>query len=259
MDERAIYAEDLGDDISLEMVLIPSGNFMMGSPEHEIRRGKQEGPQHLVAVSSFFMSRYPVTQTQWRAIAHLEMIGKELNPEPSYFQGEDHPVEEVSWYDAMEFCARLSRATDQEYRLPSEAEWEYACRAGTTTPFSFGETISAQLANYRASTAFGPGPVGEYREKTTEVNRFSANSFGLQDMHGNVLEWCSDNWHDNYIGAPKDGSAWLAHANNRYRVARGGSLDYFPWNCRSAYRNRYEPNILSDIIGFRVCCSSPNN
>ena len=258
MPEPVIHTEDLGNDVLLEMVLIPAGSFIMGSPETEMKRREQEGPQHSVTLSSFCMSRYPVTQAQWRAVANLEAIGRKLDPDPSYFKGENHPVEEVSWHDAMEFCARLSRETQQKYQLPSEAQWEYACRAGTTTPFSFGETISADLANYRASTAFGTGPVGEYREETTDVSQFSANPFGLWDMHGNVLEWCLDNWHENYIGAPSDGRAWVAYANKRYRVVRGGSLDYFPWNCRSAYRNRSAPDTLHDSVGFRVCCPHPS-
>jgi formylglycine-generating enzyme required for sulfatase activity len=119
------------------------------------------------------------------------------------------PVEQVSWHDAMEFCSRLSQSTGRYYILPSEAQWEYACRAGTTTPLAFGETLSDELANYDAHTTYGSGMRGQYRQQTTTVKRFPANAWGLQDMHGNVWEWCLDHWHDSYEGAPTDGSAWL--------------------------------------------------
>lgn len=145
-------------------------------------------------------------------------MNKELDADPSNFKGDKRPVEQVSWYDAVEFCDRLTAHTKRAYSLPSEAEWEYACRAGTRTPFHFGETITTDLANYRGtdneeykwSGSYGPGPKGIYREQITEVGSFGvANAFGLYDMHGNVWEWCLDDWHDNYEGAPTDGSAWL--------------------------------------------------
>jgi formylglycine-generating enzyme required for sulfatase activity len=166
-------------------------------------------------------------------------------------------VEKVNWHDAIEFCARLSKLTGREYRLPSEAEWEYACRAGTKTPFHFGETITRELANYDASNTYADEAPGEYREKTTPVGQFSPNAFGLYDMHGNVWEWCEDDYHDNYEGAPRDGSAWLS--NNTTKILRGGSWILYPYRCRSAYRHSYDPRdyYYYFFIGFRVVRSSP--
>ncbi|NJL49374.1 MAG: formylglycine-generating enzyme family protein [Leptolyngbyaceae cyanobacterium SM2_5_2] len=177
------------------MVAIPAGTFLMGSPEDEPQRYGSESPQHEVTVEAFFMGRYPITQAQWRTVAAWPQVERELNANPSRFKDDDRPVERVSWYDATEFCARLSAYTGREYRLPAEAEWEYACRAGTTTPFHFGETIATELANYRGteweevggSGSYGDGPKGEYREETTPVDHVEgANAFGLSDMHGNA-------------------------------------------------------------------------
>ena len=156
----------------------------------------------------------------------------------------------------MEFCQRLSQYTNRNYHLPSEAEWEYACRAGTTTPFHFGETITSDLANYRAEYTYGAGTKGTYREETTEVGSFGvANAFGLYDMHGNVWEWCEDTWHSNYEGAPTDGSAWVEAGtndnDNRSRLLRGGSWDINPGNCRSASRSY---NFIGNDVGLRVVC-----
>ena len=251
------FTEVLSDKVSLDMVLIPEGSFMMGSPEDEEGRYEREGPQHLVKVPSFFMGRCPITQAQWRVVASLKPIEQELDPDPSKFKGDERPVERVSWHDAMEFCARLSKLTEEEYRLPSEAEWEYACRAGTTTPFSFGESISPDLANYDASFAFGDGPTGEYREETTPVGSFYANAFGLWDMHGNVEEWCLDHWHDSHGNAPKNGSAWVEDGSTESRVIRGGSWGSSPGNCRSASRYGYYPDVGDYSLGFRVVCVAP--
>jgi formylglycine-generating enzyme required for sulfatase activity len=186
------FTEDLGNGISLEMVAIPGGTFMMGAPMNEKGSTDDERPQHQVTVQPFFMGRYPVTQAQWRAVAALPQVNKELDPNPSYFKGDDRPVERISWYDALEFCARLNFrinfTAERDYRLPSEAEWEYACRAGTTTPFYFGETITTDLANYRGNSTYGNAPQGEYREETTTVGSFPPNAFGLYDLHGNVWE-----------------------------------------------------------------------
>jgi formylglycine-generating enzyme required for sulfatase activity len=181
-------------------MLIPGDTFTMGSPPDELGRWDDEGPQHEVTVSTFLMGRYPVTQAQWRAIATRTDLkvnhDLELGPDPSEFKGEDHPVEQVSWYEAVEFCDRLSRLTNHVYRLPTEAEWEYACRAGTETPFHFGETITTDLANYCGEDDednpeefpghYGKGPKGEDRQTTTPVTHFQplANAFGLCDMHG---------------------------------------------------------------------------
>jgi formylglycine-generating enzyme required for sulfatase activity len=158
----------------------------------------------------------------------------------------------------MEFCARLSAHTDRPYRLPSEAEWEYACRAGTTTPFYFGNTLTTEVANYDGNSTYADGLKGEYRKETTSVDHFGvANAFGLCDMHGNVWEWCQDYWHDNYEGAPSDGSAWIKGGNSDLRILRGGSWLYNPWDCRSAYRDYNEPGYVNSFIGFRVVCSAP--
>jgi len=252
------FTEDLGNGVELEMVAIPSGSFLMGSPKDEPEQRSSESPQHRVAVKSFLMGKYPVTQAQWQAVAALPPVNTELNSNPSTFKGASRPVEEVSWYDAVEFCARLSQKTGRQYRLPSEAEWEYACRAGTTTPFHFGETITTDLANYNGDYIYGSGSKGKFSEETTPVGSFGvANDFGLYDMHGNVLEWCADHWHENYEGAPTDGSAWVDdnENKNRYRLLRGGSWISLPELCRSACRFNSRPgSFLVNLIGFRLVC-----
>ncbi len=247
------FTQDLPEETSLEMVWIPDGSFQMGSPEIEIKRSKDEHPQHLVQLSSFFISKYPITQAQWYIIAQLPIISRPLNPDPSNFKGADRPVENVSWDDCQEFCARLSQLTGRFYNLPSEAQWEYACRANTTTPFHFGETITTEVANYNGLFRYGSGPRGVNLNESTVVGSFSvANAFGLYDMHGNVWEWCADAWHDNYIGAPTDGTAWEKDATDSRRVMRGGSW-YSPSNlCRSAARAGSWPNGSNDFLGFRV-------
>jgi len=264
------YVEDLGNGITLDMVVIPDGRFMMGSPENELEPSNSESPQHLVNIQQFCMGKYPVTQEQWRAVAALPQVNIELDPDPSRFKGDNRPVEQVSWYDAVEFCDRLFFHTKRQYRLPSEAEWEYACRAGTTTPFHFGETITTDVANYRGtdseeykwSGSYGRGPKGIYREETTPVGSFEvANAFGLYDMHGNVWQWCLDDWHDNYEGAPADGSAWLDDNDNLSQkrgrsVLRGGSWINNPEICRSAFRSYpCTRDTHYDFIGFRVVCA----
>jgi formylglycine-generating enzyme required for sulfatase activity len=251
------YVEELGNGITLDMVMIPGGSFLMGSLEDELERSDSESPQHLVNIQQFCMGKYQVTQAQWKAVAALPQVNKELNPDPSHFKGDKRPVEEVSWYDAVEFCDRLSSHTKRQYRLPSEAEWEYACRAGTTTPFHFGETITSELANYYASDTYGADVKGTYKEETTPVGSFKvANAFGLYDMHGNVWEWCLDYWHDNYEGAPTDGSAWIEfeNSNNANWILRGGSWYSDPKKCRSAYRSNYQSHLDNKNNGFRVVC-----
>ncbi|MDJ0706968.1 MAG: SAV_2336 N-terminal domain-related protein [Leptolyngbyaceae cyanobacterium MO_188.B28] len=245
------------DSLGLEMVAIPGGTFTMGSPKSEPERFSYESPQHEVTLESFFMGRYLVTQTQWRAVAALPQVERELEPDPSNFKGSDRPVERLSWYDAVEFCARFSAYTGREYRLPTEAEWEYACRAGTDTPFHFGEMIATKVANYNGS-AYAGGVRGERRGDTTPVTYFGiANWFGLSDMHGNVREWCQDHWHKNYEGAPMDGSAWLSSDVGKDRVRRGGSWLSDPRYCRSAFRGFLQSDVRLNYIGFRVCCSPP--
>ncbi len=257
--------------IQLDLMLIPGGTFTMGSPPDELGRYSDEGPQHEVSIRPFLMGRYPITQAQWKVIADRTdlKVKADLDPAPSEFKGDDHPVEQVSWYEAVEFCERLSRLTSHTYRLPTEAEWEYACRAGTETPFHFGETITTDLANYRGKDRednpeeypghYGRGPKGVYRQTTTPVNHFHplANAFGLCDMHGNVWEWCLDHWHGNYDGAPNDGSAWLNEDEDAERVVRGGSWGDNPRYCRSACRYFSNPGVRYNVIGFRVICEAP--
>ncbi|MBW4561552.1 MAG: formylglycine-generating enzyme family protein [Mojavia pulchra JT2-VF2] len=242
--EVKYFVENLGNSVTLDMMQIPGGTFMMGSPPREAKRGNDEGPQHQVKVPGFFMGKYEVTQAQYQAI---------MENNPAKFKGETRPVEQVSWDDAVEFCKKLSQKTGRTYRLPSEAEWEYACRAGTTTPFYFGETITTDLANYDGTYTYGSAPKGQYRQQTTPVEKFPPNSFGLYDMHGNTWEWCLDKYHNNYERAPKDGSAWLS-GNDNSRLMRGGSFLSNPWYCRCASRNRDAHAYRTDDVGFRLVC-----
>ena len=265
------FLEPLSDDAAIDMVIISGGQFLMGAPEDELESEEWEKPQHPVTVNSFAIGRYPITQAQWEIVALLDRVDKDLNPKPSRFKGANRPVEQVSWEEAVEFCKRLSVKTGRLYRLPSEAEWEYACRAGTTTPFHFGETLGDELANYCAQDeeidgkqykgAYGRGIEGKYREETTEVGLFPPNDFGLCDMHGNVWEWCEDDWHENYEGAPVDSSPWRdqteKEASKDYKVVRGGSWFYLPRNCRSACRRSDTRDVRYFNIGFRVSCELP--
>ncbi|MEG5054952.1 MULTISPECIES: SUMF1/EgtB/PvdO family nonheme iron enzyme [unclassified Microcoleus] len=271
-EEKAkFFTENLGFYITMDMIAIDGGSFVMGSPSTEKERNDNEGPQHKVTVAPFFMGKYEVTQAQWRAVAGLPKVNIDLDSNPSYFKGDDLPVEQVYWYEAVEACARLSRLTGRDYRLPSEAEWEYACRAGTTTPFYFGETITSDLVNFYGSAVYGAAPEGIYRQKTTDVGSFPPNAFGLYDMHGNVWEWCADPWHDSYEGAPTDGSVWDEKNNdNRYqksadlltksrnddrrRLQRGGSWRNSPRYSRSALRDYFAPDTRNFNYGFRFVC-----
>jgi formylglycine-generating enzyme required for sulfatase activity len=255
------FVQKLDERCRLEMIEIPAGTFMMGSPDQEKKREAYEQPLHQVTVQSFCMGRYPVTQAQWRFVAGLT---KDLNPEPSAFKDDDRPVESVSWLDAVKFCQRLSEYMGRDYRLPTEAEWEYACRAGTTTPFHFGETITPALATYAWGNRYLESEginLTKSPQETTSVYRSAvANAFGLSDMHGNVWEWCEDHWHDSYTDAPTDGRAWLDNDDRSdgtaARLLRGGSWDYAPGNCRSASRDFDVARDESDGIGFRVVCSA---
>ena len=250
----------------IRMMYIPQGEFWMGTEDEEIERllkkfgwggYKRERPQRLVKVPAFHISQTPITQAQWRAIAATAKIDIDLETNPSRFIGDELPVESVNWYEATEFCKRLSRETKREYRLPSEAEWEYACRAGTTTPFYFGETITGELANYNAGYTYAGEAKGEYRKQTTPVGQFPPNAFGLYDMHGNVWEWCADTWHDNYDGAPTDGSAWIENRNDNLSPLRGGSWCLNSSLCRSAYRNNFNRRVNDlNFGGFRVVCGA---
>ncbi|MDB9435285.1 formylglycine-generating enzyme family protein [Dolichospermum lemmermannii CS-548] len=172
---------------------------------------------------------------------------------PAHFKGNNRPVECVSWNNAVNFCQKLSQKTGKNYKLPSEAQWEYACRAGTTTPFYFGESITPDLVNYDGNYAYAAAPKGQYRGQTTDVGTFPPNAFGLYDMHGNVWEWCEDDWQENYINAPIDGSALISQSN--IKLLRGGSWDDDPDYCRSAYRYKRDLDYYYYFFGFRVVCS----
>jgi formylglycine-generating enzyme required for sulfatase activity len=232
--------EDLGNGVNLEMVYIKAGSFEMGSNERDT-----ETPIHRVNIPHFYMGKYTITQQQYQAIMGIN---------PARFKGQNHPVESVSWDDAIEFCQKLSQRTGKQYDIPSESQWEYACRAGTTTPFYYGETITADLANYDGNyNTYEKALRGKYREQTTEVGNFPPNVFGLYDMHGNVWEWCLDTWHENYNGAPSDGSKWINN-NNYSHLLRGGAWYDLPFNCRSAYRIGNAHVRRLDCIGIRVVC-----
>lgn len=220
------FEEDLGDGVILNMVAILGGKFQMGSNERD-----REKPIHPVIIAPFFMGRFAVTQAQYQAV---------MGNNPSSFKGKNCPVEQVSWAEAIVFCQQLSQKTGNTYRLPSEAEWEYACRAGSVTPFYFGQAITTDLVNYDS-------------KQTTNVGSFSPNAFGLYDMHGNVSEWCLDHWHKNYIGSPLDGSAWLGRRNNQFHVSRGGSWGDLIEGCRSAFRSsKMHKDKRDQYLGFRV-------
>ncbi|BAY25518.1 hypothetical protein NIES2100_53240 [Calothrix sp. NIES-2100] len=252
--QATLFYERLEGKISLEMVRIPEGKYLMGTAQKE--GDYRERPQHPVNIGSFFLSRFPVTQAQWRAITKITKVRIELNPDPSSFQGDNLPVEHITWFEAIEFCERLQLQTGKPYRLPSEAEWEYACRAGTETPFYFGETISPQLASYDASKRYRSGPEGLASQQTSEVGSHNAaNAFGLDEMHGNVWEWCADHWYDDYKNAPADGSVRISDRRTFPRVIRGGSWMDEPAICRSAYRNGIPPTNKVLTIGFRVAVS----
>jgi formylglycine-generating enzyme required for sulfatase activity len=247
-------------NITLEIVAIPGGQFRMQPPESQLVQQSREGPQREVTVPAFFMGRYPITQAQWRIVAQImPQVNHKLKLNPSHFRGDRRPVEEVTWFDAVEFCDRLSRYTGRQYRLPSEAEWEYACRAGTTTAFHYGKTLTPELANYHHEGAYKKSRTSKSPGKTTTVGQYPANPWGLSDMHGNVWEWCADHWHSNYEGAPTDGSAWLDETakTNARRVTRGGSWNDSPLHCRSRYRDIGNPRESADFIGFRVMCAAP--
>jgi formylglycine-generating enzyme required for sulfatase activity len=231
--------EDLGNGVVLEMVYIPGGTFMMGSPATASTRYDNESPQHQVTVPTLYAGKYPITQAQWQAV---------MGNNPSYFMGEKRPVESVSWHEAVAFCRKVSEKTGKIYRLLSESEWEYACRAGTTTPFYFGEIITTNLVNYNGNYQL----VCEWnRQETMDVGSFPPNPFGLYDMHGQICEWCSDKWHGNYDGAPTDGSSWETGTDN-YRVRRGGSCGNDAIACRAAHRTYYSAGHSNRSWGFRV-------
>lgn len=254
--EARCYIEELAPGVTLEMVKIPGGTFLMGSPESEGGRLNGESPQHEVTLSSFYMGKFTVTQAQWNVVAGWEKVERDLAPDPSRFISSDCPVETISWEEAMEFCTRLSRRTGHMYRLPTEAQWEYACRAGTTTPFGFGETITPEIVNYNGRHPYAKALKGKNREETIQVGHLGvANTFGLFDMHGNVWEWCSD-WHDNtyYQECQMQGTVIDPHGSptGSGRVLRGGSWHDLAVHCQSATRYATLPDARYGYVGFRL-------
>jgi formylglycine-generating enzyme required for sulfatase activity len=268
-----VLVEDLGAGVTLEMVAVPAGEGMMGTATLErsailreyLRHGAAppkasewtswELPQHPITVERFWMGQAPITQAQWRQVACFPKVRIDLNPDPAYFKGAMRPVERVSWVEAVEFCDRLSQHTGKHYRLPSEAEWEYACRSGTRTPFHFGATLTSAWANCDGTYPFGRATKGEFRQQTTEVGLFPPNLFGLYDLHGNVWEWCADPWHASYVGAPTSGAVWLEAGHPTDRVIRGGSWSFHPVLCRSASRDYGALDHRVNGVGFRVVSS----
>jgi formylglycine-generating enzyme required for sulfatase activity len=234
----------LGGGVTLDLVAIPGGKFIMGSPPNEKERQETESPQHEVTIPSFYLGKYPVTQAQWKAV---------MKSNPSRYKKDDHPVELVSWEKCQEFCEKVTLLTGLSVRLPSESEWEYGCRGGTFTPFYFGETITSDVANYQGTSSYNlENYQSEVRGKTTPVGSFPANPFGLYDMAGNVWEWCADNWHNNYQNAPSDGNPWL-ESNSKYYLIRGGSWKHSSKSCRSACRFGPLPSDFLDVyLGFRL-------
>jgi formylglycine-generating enzyme required for sulfatase activity len=255
-----------GSGTGPDLILIPTGRFHMGSPEHERKKAMEAGskktwldretPQHWVGIEQpIAMGRYPVTVGQWRAFAEAtgwQPVGEFNWAAPGFKQTDEHPVVGVSWTDAQLYLRWLGEHTGQVYRLPSEAEWEYACRAGTRTAFYFGDSISTDLANYDGNYSYNDSPRGVYRQGTSRIGAFAPNPWGLYDMHGNVWEWVQDVVHDNYDGAPNTGRAWEEGGDQARRILRGGSWMYNPRYLRSALRNGFSAALSNDIVGFRV-------
>ena len=247
-----LHIEDLGNFQTLSMVSIPPGKFIMGASAKEKDSSDRERPVHQVKVKDFLIGEYPITQAQWRKVAKLPQVKRELKLNPSHFKGDKRPVESVSWLEAIEFCDRLTAFTGRQYRLPSEAEWEYACRGNTRSPFAYGDTLTSELADYASTYAYATETGAAYRQGTTDVGKFMPNAFGLYDLHGNVREWCADPWHENYHGAPSNSKAWNKGGNQAWRTLRGGSWANKPSHCRSAHRSGYPAESLNRAIGFRV-------
>jgi formylglycine-generating enzyme required for sulfatase activity len=257
-----------------EMVVVPAGIFMMGSPETEPERESwqkgSESPQHPVTIAKpFAVGRHLVTRAQFAAFvkatgymadvaqdwtgSNWESDQKASWRNPGFSQDDSHPVVCVNWHDAKAYATWCAKVTGKSYRLLSEAEWEYVARAGTTTPFWWGVSITTSEANYNGNYVYkGGGNKGEYRKRTVPVGSFAANPWGLYCVHGSVWEWCEDAWHDNYKGAPSDGSAWLEGGDASRRVLRGGSWSYDPGGLRSACRVGDSTEVRSDGRGLRL-------
>jgi formylglycine-generating enzyme required for sulfatase activity len=245
--------DDLAPDCKLTLLKIPRGVFSRGSGRY-----LSERPVRTVSVPEFYLGQFPITQAQWRAVIAFPKVEIDLVDGFSTFVDDNRPVDSVSWPEAIEFCARLSKRTGKTYRLPSEAEWEYACRAGTQTDYAFGGTINPIIVNYDGNHPFGKAPVGIFRGCTVEVGLLGrANRLGLFDMHGNVYEWCADEWHDNYEGSPEDGTAWCSGNGAGYRVVRGGSWAHTAETCRSSdrWQESCDPQTKLHYVSFRVACA----
>jgi len=239
--KREVPPKLFTSSIGMKFIGIAPGSFAMGSPEKEEGATKAETLHKVTLSKAFFMGINTVTQEEWQAV---------MGNNPSFFKGEKNlPVETVSWDDCQEFCKKLALKDKKPYRLPTEAEWEYACRAGTTTPFSFGDTLSTDQANYNGEEVYGKGKKGIYRAFTTPVGSFPANAWGLHDMHGNVWQWCQD-WYGDY---PKDAADPQGPATGQIRVVRGGARYNGPALCRSASRQGYLPGYSSSYVGLRIC------
>lgn len=245
--------------VILELVRIPGGEFQMGSPEHEVGRLPNE-KLHEVTVPEFYLGRYEVTRRQWAFVASLPKVKDDLplDPSPSdtprprrsprmALQNTDTlPVENITWSQAVEFCRRLEKITGKHFRLPTEAEWEYACRAGSSKPFAFGDTLTTRVANINGEIPYSKGKPSATVGHPLPVGSLGiANAFGLFDMHGNVWEWCQDAFVEDYDHTPTDGSAYDV-LNPVYRVRRGGAATYKAELCRSAMRGRAEPERLGN-------------
>lgn len=237
-----VLSISLGPGLTLEMAAIPGGIYQMGSAGPG--SFEDERPLHLASIRPFYLGCTTVTQEQWLAVmGRLPAVR---------FKGSRRPIEQISWADARKFCQRLGNKSGVPIRLPSEAEWEYACRANTATPFSFGETLTTDVANFVGEGyRFAEEPPGIYRHGTSEVGSFPPNAFGLFEMHGNVWEWCADAWHDDYTGGPSTSSPW-GGKEAEFRVARGGSWHEPPQHCRSATRLRVNAIEKDEFTGFRV-------
>ena len=248
-------------DVCPEMVAIPAGSFMMGSPASEAQRGSDEAPQHQVTIAKFAAGKFEVTFDEWDACLReggcvRASHGPSAPDDDEGWGRGRQPVIKMAWSEAKQYVQWLSRKTGKNYRLLTEAEWEYVARAGTTTPFSTGATINPKQANYDAKHSYAGGATGQPQQRTVAVGSFKPNAFGLHDVHGNVSEWVEDCWNENYKGAPSDGSAWSSGDCER-RVLRGGYYNGHPTYARSARRDHHmgSAGLWTAGNGFRVARS----